>query len=90
MAEQKRDPVEYIVLEKSLIGNEIFEAGTTVKYDGLPAENLQPTCDEGAPGIRNTSRATPRAWQRCASSTPKHPACRRPQRLRRCVPQGAG
>jgi hypothetical protein len=47
MAEQKRDPVEYIVLEKSLIGNEIFEAGTTAKYDGLPAENLQPTCDEG-------------------------------------------
>ena len=42
-----RPPVEYIVLEKSLIGNELFEAGQTCKYDGLPAENLQPTCDEG-------------------------------------------
>jgi len=38
---------KYIVLEKSLVGNEIHEAGAEVEYDGLPAENLQPTCDEG-------------------------------------------
>jgi hypothetical protein len=36
-----------VVLEKSLIGNELHEAGATVAYDGLPSENLQPTCDEG-------------------------------------------
>lgn len=43
----KRQPVNYIVKEKSLVGNELFEAGQTVAYDGLPAENLIPTCDEG-------------------------------------------
>lgn len=43
----KRQPVNYIVKEKSLIGNEMFEAGQTVAYDGLPAENLIPTDDEG-------------------------------------------
>jgi hypothetical protein len=47
MTQDKREPVEYIVLEKSLVGNEIFEAGATVKYDGLPAENLKPTCEIG-------------------------------------------
>lgn len=45
--QEKREPVEYTVLEKSLIGNEIFEAGAVAKYDGLPAENLQPMCDVG-------------------------------------------
>lgn len=38
---------KYLVKEKSLIGNEIFEAGQTVEYDGLPAENLEPIDDEG-------------------------------------------
>lgn len=38
---------KYTVLEKSLIGNEIFEAGAVVEYAGLPAENLAPTCEEG-------------------------------------------
>ena len=38
---------KYVVLEKSLIGNELHEAGAIVPYDGLPAENLQPTCDAG-------------------------------------------
>lgn len=38
---------KYLVKEKSLIGNEIFEAGQTVEYDGLPAENLEPLDDEG-------------------------------------------
>lgn len=47
MSQTKREPVEYTVLEKSLVGNEIHEAGAVVKYDGLPAENLQPMCDEG-------------------------------------------
>ena len=42
-----RAPVSYIVLERSLIGNEIKEVGSEVLYDGLPAENLQPTCEEG-------------------------------------------
>lgn len=46
-APEPRAPVSYLVLEKSLIGNEIHEAGTTALYDGLPAANLQPTCDEG-------------------------------------------
>lgn len=46
--EEPRSAVEYIVLEKSLIGNEVHEAGARVKYDGLPAENLQPTCEVGA------------------------------------------
>lgn len=38
---------KYVVLEKSLIGNRMYEAGETAEYDGLPAENLQPTCDVG-------------------------------------------
>ncbi len=42
-----RDPVAYTVLEKSLIGNRMYEAGETVQYDGLPAENLAPTCNVG-------------------------------------------
>jgi hypothetical protein len=45
--EEKRAPVKYTVLEKSLVGNEIFEEGAVVEYDGLPAENLAPMCDEG-------------------------------------------
>ena len=45
--ETPRQPVEYLVKEKSLIGNEIKEAGEKVLYDGLPAENLEPLCDEG-------------------------------------------
>ena len=43
----ERTPLKYTVLEKSLVGNEIFEAGQTCSYAGLPAENLAPTCDEG-------------------------------------------
>ena len=38
---------KYEVLEKSLIGNELFEAGAIVEYDGLPAENLKPLDAEG-------------------------------------------
>ena len=49
MADKKpaREPVDYRVKEKSLIGNEIHEAGAVVAYDGLPAENLEPMCDVG-------------------------------------------
>jgi hypothetical protein len=42
-----RNAVKYLVKEKSLIGNEIFEAGAEAMYDGLPAENLEPLCDVG-------------------------------------------
>lgn len=38
---------QYKVLEKSLIGNEIFEEGAIVDYDGYPSGNLEPLCDEG-------------------------------------------
>lgn len=38
---------KYKVLEKSLIGNEIFEAGQIAEYDGLPSENLEALDDEG-------------------------------------------
>lgn len=38
---------KYRVLEKSLIGNQIVEAGEEVEYDGLPSGNLEPLCDEG-------------------------------------------
>ena len=38
---------KYLVKELSLIGNELFQAGAEVEYDGLPAENLEPLCDEG-------------------------------------------
>ena len=43
-------PIKYIVKEKSLIGNELFEAGAEVELpEGtLPAENLEPTCERGA------------------------------------------
>ncbi|MDH7973688.1 hypothetical protein QH494_15965 [Sphingomonas sp. AR_OL41] len=37
----------YLVLETSLIGNEIVEAGREVDYDGYPSGNLQPLDDEG-------------------------------------------
>lgn len=42
-----RAPVQYRVKEKSLIGNDLHEAGATVSYAGLPSENLEPLCDEG-------------------------------------------
>lgn len=42
-----RHPVKYEVLEKSNINNEMKEAGDTVMYEGLPAENLKPLCDIG-------------------------------------------
>lgn len=38
---------QYRVLEKSLIGNEIKEAGEMCEYDGLPGSNLEPIDDEG-------------------------------------------
>jgi hypothetical protein len=47
MSDEKRSMLKYTVLERSLVGNEIFEAGSTCLYDGLPAENLAPQCDEG-------------------------------------------
>lgn len=42
-------PIKYIVKEKSLIGNELFEAGAEVELpEGtLPAENLEPMCERG-------------------------------------------
>lgn len=42
-------PIKYIVKEKSLIGNELFEAGAEVELpEGtLPAENLEPMCARG-------------------------------------------
>lgn len=43
----ERSPVKYIVKELSLVGNELFQAGATCEYAGLPAENLEPTDDEG-------------------------------------------
>jgi hypothetical protein len=42
-----RKPVKYRVKEKSLIGNTLYEAGQEAEYDGLPADNLEPLCDEG-------------------------------------------
>lgn len=47
MPKEENSIPKYVVLEKSLVGNELHEAGATVEYDGLPAENLQPTCDLG-------------------------------------------
>lgn len=47
MTTEKRDPVKYTVLERSLIGNRIYEEGETAEYDGLPAENLAPLCEVG-------------------------------------------
>jgi hypothetical protein len=47
MSKTTRQPVQYRVKEKSLIGNRIYEAGETAEYDGLPADNLEPLCDEG-------------------------------------------
>lgn len=44
---QDQEIPKYIVQEKSLVGNEIFEAGAIVSYAGLPAENLEPMCDLG-------------------------------------------
>lgn len=38
---------KYRVKELSLIGNELFQVGAIVDYDGLPAENLEPLDDEG-------------------------------------------
>lgn len=38
---------KYKVLEKSNINNEMHEPGAIIDYDGLPAENLEPQCDEG-------------------------------------------
>lgn len=38
---------KYRVKELSLVGNELHQAGAVVDYDGLPAENLEPLCDEG-------------------------------------------
>ena len=47
MTEEARAPVKYTVLERSLIGNKIFEEGETAEYAGLPAENLAPQCEIG-------------------------------------------
>lgn len=44
---ESRQPVKYLVKEKSLIGNDVHEAGATVSYAGLPSDNLEPLCDEG-------------------------------------------
>lgn len=47
MENEEQSIPKYVVLEKSLVGNTVYEAGATVEYDGLPAENLEPTCDVG-------------------------------------------
>lgn len=47
MTTEARTPVKYTVLERSLVGNKIYEEGEVAEYDGLPAENLAPLCDEG-------------------------------------------
>lgn len=47
LVEDVGQPVKYTVLEKSLVGNEIFEEGQTCQYAGLPSENLAPQCDIG-------------------------------------------
>lgn len=47
MSEEKREPVEYIVMERSVIDNQLYEEGQRVKYAGLPSKNLQPTDAEG-------------------------------------------
>jgi len=39
--------LQYEVLERSLIGNQVFEPGAIVPYDGYPSANLKPTCAEG-------------------------------------------
>jgi hypothetical protein len=41
-------PCTYTVKEKSNLNNRMYEEGETVSYDGMPAENLVPTDDEGA------------------------------------------
>lgn len=41
-------PCTYTVKEKSNLNNRMYEEGETVSYDGMPAENLEPTDDEGA------------------------------------------
>lgn len=42
-------PIKYIVKEKSLIGNELFEAGAEVELpEGTwPGPNMEPTCERG-------------------------------------------
>lgn len=54
MAQPYDSKVSYKVLEKSLIGNEIFEAGQTVEWDGHPGTNMEPTCDEGRARLQKT------------------------------------
>lgn len=44
---ESRSPVKYRAKEKSLIGNDIVEAGQEVMYAGLPSDNLEPLCAEG-------------------------------------------
>jgi hypothetical protein len=41
-------PCTYTVKEKSNLNNRMYEEGETVSYDGMPAENLVPTDEEGA------------------------------------------
>lgn len=42
-------PIKYIVKEKSLVGNELFEAGAEVELpEGTwPGPNMEPTCERG-------------------------------------------
>jgi hypothetical protein len=41
-------PCTYLVKERSNLNNRMYEEGETVEYDGMPAENLEPTDAEGA------------------------------------------
>jgi hypothetical protein len=47
--EEVAAPPKFVVLEKSLIGNRLHEAGeeVTLPEGTLPADNLAATCDEG-------------------------------------------
>ena len=38
---------KYIVKRPSLIGNRLVNEGEEVEYDGLPADNLEPTDEDG-------------------------------------------
>lgn len=40
-------PLQYIARELSFIDNRMVQAGEPVSYAGMPADNLEPTCDEG-------------------------------------------
>ncbi len=68
-----RDPVKYIVNERSLIGHTILEAGAEVMYDGLPSENLTPTCDVGKARAAEYAATNAERVKRMIADTPASP-----------------